>query len=78
VFNVSLGSVALGFCMLVGCRPFLKMSLVAVWLIVGPAVVSVFEFVAAAAGCRSTVFSGWGVGLAYWVVRVLCSIGGMY
>lgn len=78
VFNVSLGSVALGFCMLVGCRPFLKMSLVAVWLIVGPAVVSVFEFVAAAVGCRSTVLSGWGVGLAYWAVRVLCSIGGMY
>lgn len=78
VFDVSLGSVALVFCMLMGCLPFLKMSLVAVWLIVVPAVVSVFEFVAAAVGCRPTVFSGWGVGLAYSAVRVLCTFGGMY
>ncbi len=43
-----------------------------------PTVVSVFEFIAAAVGFRPTVFSGWGVVLMYWSVRILCSIGDIY
>jgi len=76
--NVSLCSVTLAFCMLMAYLPLSSLSLVVVWLFGAPSVDYVFEFFAAAVGFRPAVFSGWGVGLVYWSVRILCSIGGIY
>ena len=75
---MSLWAVVLALCMPMACRMLSVLSLVVVWLFCAPSVDSVFEFLAAAVGFRPTVFSGWGVGLVYWSVRILCSDGDIH